>query len=125
MLDVYDHVTEDELNKLIADKEGVYDLDEGDAEERSPVAECDLCGTSLHAGARYCPGCGNPQTVKAAHKEAPDGVQDPEKTADELDSLSGLLDAVGPATVLTRIIQKDPSLRSEVREIDWDEDDWS
>lgn len=113
MLKIYDHVTEEEINKHIAAKEGVYDL-EADGEQPASLMDCDLCGTTIRTTVKYCPGCGHPQTVDAAHKVPPEGVQHPDETANQLDQLDGALDNISMGMILSRAIEKDPSLLEEI-----------
>lgn len=118
--EVYDNVTDEQMNRDIAELYGIVD-EAGDAASADPhdvVRECSVCHTGMRANARYCPGCGNPNTVEAATDPGPDDVQEPATTADDLDDLDGVLEEMDVATVLTRLIQKDPSILNDATGID-------
>jgi len=118
MLARYDNPTEDEEIEDMAVAMGLIDrgsLGGDDAgEPGEEVRECPVCFTDVRRGARYCLGCGNPLTVDAAHDIPPDGVQDPEETAEDLSSFDAVLDEMGTGAVLEKLIRKNPELLDDL-----------
>lgn len=78
------------------------------------IGECTVCGTAIRSTTSYCPGCGNPITPDAAHERSPSGVQDPEKTGQDLAELDGVFEQMAPAAVLEQLIQNNPGLLKDI-----------
>jgi integrase/recombinase XerD len=118
MLERYDNPTEDEEIETMAVAMGLIDRGSlvGDdvGEPGETVRECPVCFTDVRRGARYCPGCGNPLKVDAAHDIPPDGVQDPEETAEDLSSFDAVFDEMGTGAVLEKLLKKNPDLIDEL-----------
>lgn len=116
MLKWYSHLVEEDKDMMTAEAFGLIDPDETDdtSTPEDAIGECPVCQSTVRGGARFCPGCGNPLDVGAAHDLPPDGVQDPEETAEELADMDGVLDEMDTATVIERLIQKNPSLLDDL-----------
>lgn len=117
MLEVYDQVTDEERNQDIAVAMGLIDGEDATETPRNPgdeVIECPVCHLETNRGARYCPGCGNPMNADAAEGVPPEDVQDPEETAEDLADIDGVLDEMGTAAIIERLIQQNPSLLEEL-----------
>ncbi len=118
MLDRYDNPDEDDEIEDMAVAMGLIergDLGGTDAgEPGEDVAECPVCFTEVRRGARYCPGCANPLNADAAEGRPPEGVQDPEETAEDLADIDGVLDEMGTGAVLEQLLRNNPDLLDDL-----------
>jgi integrase len=93
------------------DRSDIEDAPDDPGEE---TRDCPICETTLPVDARHCHRCGQPLTPEAAEDIAPDDVQEPEETAEDLADMDGVLDEMGTAAVIERLIQNNPGLLDDL-----------
>lgn len=116
MLERYSHLFQEDKDRMTAVAFGLLKPDENET-TLSPddaIGECTVCGTAIRSTMSYCPGCGNPITPDAAHERSPGGVQEPEKTGQDLSELDGVFEQLAPAAVLEQLIQNNPDLLKDI-----------
>lgn len=112
----YEHLLDEDLDLMAAEDFGLSTPDESE-DNSSPedaLGECPICFTTVRSGARYCPGCGNPITPNAAHDTPPNGVQDPETTAEDLATIDSVIDEMGTGAILEKLIRENPELLDDI-----------
>jgi hypothetical protein len=117
MLDRYGHLLDDDLNEMTAEVFGLIDPEDTEeaATPEQSMGECPTCGSVIRPTVRYCPGCGTPLTVDAAEGLSPEGIQDPEETAEDLMDIDGVPDEMDTASVLERLLESNPELLEDIR----------
>lgn len=112
MLDKYSHLVEEDKDEMTAEAFGLIDPDDTDDTSRpeDALGDCPVCQTTIRSAARFCPGCGNPIDIEAAEDVPPEGLQEPEETAEDLADMDGVLDEMGTAAVIERLLQQNPAL---------------
>jgi integrase len=116
MLNRYSHLVDEDKDRMTAEAFGLIDPEETE-DSSSPedaVGSCPVCQSTVRAGARFCPGCGNPIDVDAAHDLPPDDVQDPEETAEDLADFDDVLDEMGTGAVLEQLLRNNPDLLDDL-----------
>jgi integrase/recombinase XerD len=116
MLERYSHLFQEDKDRMTAVAYGLIDSaeDESTLSPDDVIGECPVCGTRIRLASDYCPGCGNPIVPDAAHDHSPSGVQEPEKTGQDLSELDGVFDQMAPAAVLEQLIKKNPELLKDL-----------
>lgn len=116
MLDRYSHLHEDDKIRMTAEEFGL--IQPGDTADTSRpedvVGSCPQCDTTIRVDSRYCPGCGNPITVDAAHNEPPSDIKKPAETGDELIKFDQVQEEMTAASVLEQLLNQHPELLDQI-----------
>jgi integrase len=116
MLERYSHLAEDDKDEMTAEEFGLVDPDETEARStpEQMTKECSICESTVRAGERFCPKCGNPITVEAAHNVPPEDHQEPEQTAEEIEQFSEVLEEMSTAAIIEHALANNPELRESI-----------
>jgi integrase len=90
------------------------DIEDSPDDPGDETKDCTICETTLPADARHCHRCGQALTPEAAEGAGPGDIQDPEETAEDLADMDGVLDEMGTAAVLERLLQQNPGLLDDL-----------